>query len=95
LIGAILACCISAAVGFHAGSRWAPGPILGALMGIVLGAVVSVVYFAIALWVGETWHILDPRKIGLMSAGLVVAGALVGAIAAWFGYRKSLGAKLF
>jgi hypothetical protein len=95
-IGAVISCIIAGAIGFHAGGRWAPGPIVSGLIGLVIGAVVAVAYFALALWVGETWpHMLNARTVGLMSAGLVVAAALVGAVCAWFGYRKSLGAKLF
>lgn len=69
---------------------------MGALMGAAGGVLVAAAYFALGIWVGETWpHILQPRRVGLYSAGLVVGGALCGGIGSWFGYRKSLGAKLF
>jgi hypothetical protein len=95
-VGALLACGAAGALGFFAGGRWAPGPVLGAIMGVPLGAVFAAVYFALALWVGETWpDLLDARLVGLISAALVIAGAACGAIGAVFGYRKSLGASLF
>lgn len=95
-VGAILACGAAGALGFFAGGHWAPGPLLGALIGIPLGAAFAVVYFVLALWVGETWpQSLDAHLVGIISAVLVVAGGTCGAVGAVFGYRKSLGASLF
>jgi hypothetical protein len=95
-VGAILACAAAGTLGFFAGGHWAPGPLLGAFIGLPLGAVFAVVYFVLALWVGETWpQSLDAHLVGIISAILVVAGAICGAVGAVFGYRKSLGASLF
>ena len=93
---AILGCLIAGAFGFYVGGRLAPGPILGAIMGAAAGVVVAAAYFALGLWVGETWpNILHPRRVGLAAAALLLGGMICGAIGSWFGYRKSLGAKLF
>jgi len=95
-IGAIIACGAALAFGVFAGSRWAPGPVLGALMGFVVGTVVAPAYFIAALLVGAVRpQLLDAHRVGLLAMALVIAGALCGSIGAWFGYRKSLGAKLF
>jgi hypothetical protein len=95
-VGAILACGAAGSLGFFAGGHWAPGPLLGAFIGIPFGAVFAVVYFVLALWVGETWpQSLDAHLVGIISAVLVIAGGTCGGVGAVFGYRKSLGASLF
>jgi hypothetical protein len=96
ILGAILACIAAGSLGFFAGGHWGPGPLAGAFLGIPLGALVAPLYFILALMIGETLPgALDARLIGLFSMGLVIAGATCGAIGAWFGYRKSMGARLF
>jgi hypothetical protein len=93
---AILGCLVAGAFGFYVGGRLAPGPFLGAIMGAAAGVLVAAAYFALGLWIGETWpNVLHPRRVGLWSAGLVLGGMVSGAIGAWFGYRKSLGARFF
>jgi hypothetical protein len=95
-VAAILACAIAAMCGFIAGGRWAPGPIIGALMGIPIGLFFAAAYFTVALWVAQTWpHLLQAHRVGLCAAGVLLVGAILAAIGAWFGYRKSLGASLF
>lgn len=95
-IGAIIACAVAGILGYSAGTRWAPSPFVGALMGMPVGALVAPAYFVLALVVGNVQpHLLDAHLIGLLSLALVIAGAVCGAIGAWFGYRKSLGASLF
>jgi hypothetical protein len=93
---AIMACILAAMCGIVAGGRWAPGPIIGALFGIPIGLFFSAAYFALALWVAQTWpHLLQAHRVGFCAAGVLVVGAILAAIGAWFGYRKSLGASLF
>ncbi len=95
-VGAILASGLAGVLGFVAGGRWAPNPFLGALFGLPLGIVSAGIYFALALGVAEAWpQLLDARLVGLHFLALLVVGAMCSGLGAVFGYRKSLGARLF
>ena len=78
------------------GYRWTLGPPWHLIAGVVVGAIGAIVYFAVANWVGRASPgVLDPRLVGLHFIVLVIAAPVVGALGAWFGYRKSLGHGLF
>lgn len=96
-VGAILASILAGLLGFCAGKRWAPTPSVGVLLfGIPMGAVAAGLYVASALFVAEAWpDLLDARSVGLHGLALLFIGAICGGLGAVFGYRKSLGARLF
>jgi hypothetical protein len=95
-IGALVDCGAALLVGVVLGYRWTLGPPWHLAAGLVVGLIWAIVYFAVANWVGGAWpDVLDPRLVGLHFIALVFAAAFLGALGAWFGYRKSFGGGLF
>lgn len=95
-VGAALASLIAVAMGFFAGRHWMPNPYLSALFGVPLGIVSAALYFALALLVARAWpRLLDAHLVGLHVLALLVVGTACAAAGAVFGYRKSLGVRLF
>jgi hypothetical protein len=71
--------------------RWASWPAAAAL-----GFLSAGLYFTLALPVARASpQLLDARLVGLHFLALLVVGAAFGALGAVFGYRKSLGVRLF
>ena len=95
-IGALVDCGAALVLGLVLGYRWTLGPPWHLIAGVVVGAIGAIVYFAVANWVGRASPgVLDPRLVGLHFMVLMIASPVVGALGAWFGYRKSLGRGLF
>jgi hypothetical protein len=95
--GAILVSIIAAFLGYQAGGRWVPTPVVGVILFSVPLGVVSVgLYVVLALCVTEMWpDSLDARLVAFHSLAVFGAGVGCGALGTVFGYRKSLGARLF
>ncbi|SJZ74298.1 hypothetical protein SAMN02745126_02113 [Enhydrobacter aerosaccus] len=96
-VGAIVASGVAGLLGFMAGGRWAPTAFLGALLfGVPFGIVAAGLYFISALFIAQAWpELIDARSVGLHVMALVIVGAMCSGIGIVFGYRKSLGARLF
>jgi hypothetical protein len=95
-VGAVLASLIAVAMGFFAGRRWVSNAYLGALFGVPLGIVSATLYFTLALLIARAWpRLLDAHLVGLCVLAVLVVGTACAAAGAVFGYRKSLGVRLF
>ena len=95
-IAAVVACGAALVFGFALGYRWTFGQPWGVIAGLVVGELCAIVYFGVSIWVGRNWSgVLDARTVGFHFIVLVVVAALLGALGAWFGHRKSTGLGLF
>ncbi len=95
-IGAIVAGGVVLAVGYYAGGRWAQDSVWSIPIGIVVGIACALAYLAVMLLVVGLWpHSLDAHKLGIVFMLLLIILPLLAVVAAWFGYRKSLGMRLF
>jgi hypothetical protein len=89
LLGAIVDAVAALAFGFYFARLWAPAAGWSVLIGLVCGGVCAVIYFGASVLTGELVpHLFDAQKVGYWFMILVFAAPVLGAIGAFFGYRR-------
>ena len=90
MIGAIVAGVISNALGFYVARLWAPSASWALLIGAMCGGVCAVVFFGVAVLMGQLVpHTTDPKKIGFWFLIVVFVAPIAGALGGFLGYRRA------
>src|SRR6476646_2329359 len=96
IVGAILACGAAFLTGYNAAPHWAWDTGWSVIIGAAAGEFCAFAYFGVLLTIGMLWPgSLDAHGLGVDFLVLMAVAPLFGAPAGWFGYRKSLGLRLF
>ncbi len=96
IAGAVVACLAAITLGFSAGRLWAREPVWCIPIGIVVGIACAFGYLAALVAAAELLPVsLDAHALGIRFLVLLPIVPLFAVPAAWFGYRKSIGIRLF
>ena len=90
MIGAIITGVVAIALGVYVARLWAPSASWALLIGAMCGGVCAVVFFGVAVLMGQLVpHTTDPKKIGFWFLIVVFVAPVAGALGGFLGYRRA------